>query len=71
MRAIATTAEIYWDEAFFTVDEAALIAHVREHHAAYKSPKRVLAIHTIGRAPNGKLDYKRLKDEAMTRLGLS
>ena len=55
----------------FTVDEAALIAHVREHHAAYKSPKRVLAIHTIGRAPNGKLDYKRLKDEAMTRLGLS
>ncbi|MCB0957020.1 MAG: AMP-binding protein, partial [Ilumatobacter sp.] len=55
----------------FEVDEAALIAHVREHHAAYKSPKRVLPIVTIGRAPNGKLDYKRLKAEAMERLGLS
>ena len=53
------------------VDEATLIAHVREHHAAYKSPKRVLAVDTIGRAPNGKLDYKRLKAEAMERLGLS
>ena len=29
--------------------------------AAYKAPKRVLSIDTIGRAPNGKVDYKRLK----------
>jgi fatty-acyl-CoA synthase len=38
-----------------------LIAHVRGKLAAYKSPKAVLTIDTIGRAPNGKVDYKRLK----------
>jgi acyl-CoA synthetase (AMP-forming)/AMP-acid ligase II len=52
------------------VDEAALIAHVRAHLAAYKSPKRVLGVTTIGRAANGKVDYKRLRGEAMERLGL-
>jgi acyl-CoA synthetase (AMP-forming)/AMP-acid ligase II len=52
------------------LDDAALIAHVREHLAAYKSPKRILPIDTIGRAANGKLDYKRLKAVAMDRLGL-
>ena len=50
------------------IDEAALIAHVREHLAAYKSPKRILTIDTVGRAANGKLDYKRLKQEAIDRL---
>ena len=29
--------------------------------AAYKAPKQVFAVDTIGRAPNGKVDYKRLK----------
>ena len=53
-----------------TIDEAALINHVRQTLAAYKSPKRILEIATIGRAPNGKLDYKRLKSEALDRLGL-
>jgi len=55
----------------FDIDETTLIAHVREHHAAYKSPKRVLAVATIGRAANGKLDYRRLRTEALSRLGLS
>ena len=50
-----------------TVDEAELIRHVKEHLAAYKAPKRVFQIDTIGRAANGKLDYKRLKAEAATR----
>jgi acyl-CoA synthetase (AMP-forming)/AMP-acid ligase II len=53
-----------------TIDEAAVIAHVRTMLAAYKSPKRVLTISTIGRAANGKLDYTRLKSEAMHQLGL-
>ncbi len=53
------------------LDEAALIAHVKSSLAAYKAPKRVLEISTIGRAPNGKLDYKRLKSEALERLGLA
>ncbi|MDO8363582.1 MAG: acyl-CoA synthetase, partial [Actinomycetota bacterium] len=54
----------------FTLDEKALIAHVREHHAAYKSPKRVLQIATVGRAANGKLNYKNLRDEALRQLGI-
>jgi acyl-CoA synthetase (AMP-forming)/AMP-acid ligase II len=54
-----------------TIDEAAVIAHVRTMLAAYKSPKRVLSISTIGRAANGKLDYQRLKAEAMDRLGIA
>ena len=35
--------------------------------ASYKAPKRVLAVDVIGRAPNGKLDYKRLKSDAIAR----
>ena len=54
-----------------SLDEAALVAHVRTHLAAYKSPKRILPIDTIGRAANGKLDYKRLKAEAISRLGIA
>jgi acyl-CoA synthetase (AMP-forming)/AMP-acid ligase II len=50
------------------VDEAAIIAHVRTMLAAYKSPKRVLAVDSIGRAANGKLDYRRLKHEAIEQL---
>jgi acyl-CoA synthetase (AMP-forming)/AMP-acid ligase II len=52
----------------YQLDEAELIAHVRQHVAAYKAPKRVLPIHTVGRAPNGKLDYKRLKSQAVHQL---
>lgn len=54
-----------------TIDESALIAHVRETLAAYKSPKRIVVVDTIGRAPNGKVDYKRLKAEATETLGVS
>ncbi|QYG93844.1 acyl-CoA synthetase [Iamia sp. SCSIO 61187] len=43
------------------LDEADVIAHVKGKLASYKAPKRVLPIETIGRAPNGKVDYKRLK----------
>ena len=52
------------------VDEAELIAHVKEHLAHYKAPKRVLTIDTIGRAPNGKVDYKRMKAYALDALGI-
>jgi fatty-acyl-CoA synthase len=40
------------------LDESALIAHVRQHLAAYKSPKRIVAGEVTLRAPNGKADYK-------------
>ena len=52
------------------LDEAALIAHVKGKLASYKAPKRVLEIDTIGRAPNGKVDYKRLKQFAKDELGI-
>ena len=50
------------------INEAELIAHVKLHLASYKAPKHVFVIDTIGRAANGKLDYKRLKAEAAARL---
>ena len=52
------------------VDEGDVIAHVKQKLAAYKAPKRVVVVDTIGRAPNGKVDYKRLKQEATERLGV-
>lgn len=52
------------------LDEAAIIAHVKGKLASYKAPKRVLAVTTIGRAPNGKVDYKRLKQHAKDELGI-
>jgi fatty-acyl-CoA synthase len=53
------------DEGGDGVDSAALIAHVRSKLAAYKAPKQVLLIDTVGRAPNGKVDYKRLRAYAV------
>jgi fatty-acyl-CoA synthase len=52
------------------LDESAVIGHVKSKLASYKAPKRVLQVPTIGRAPNGKVDYKRLKQEAYTALGI-
>ena len=51
-----------------TVDEGALIAHVKEHLAGYKAPKRIITIDSVGRAPNGKLDYKALRQRALVVL---
>jgi acyl-CoA synthetase (AMP-forming)/AMP-acid ligase II len=51
------------------LDEGDIIAHVKGKLAAYKAPKRVLSIDTIGRAPNGKVDYKRLKSWAADQVG--
>jgi acyl-CoA synthetase (AMP-forming)/AMP-acid ligase II len=53
------------------LDEAELVAWVKDHLAHYKAPKRVVPVDTIGRAPNGKVDYKRLRGYAADRLGLT
>ena len=50
------------------IDEQRLIDHVREHLAAYKAPRRVITVDAIGRAPNGKVDYKRLRQLATERI---
>ena len=52
-----------------TADAADLIAHVKARLAAYKAPKQVVPVTSIGRAANGKLDYQRLTTEALTATG--
>jgi fatty-acyl-CoA synthase len=47
-----------------------LNAHVKASLAPYKAPRHLVVIETIGRAPNGKVDYKRLKTLALERLGV-
>lgn len=51
-------------------DEAALRAFVRERLAGYKTPKTILIKDDLGRAVNGKADYKTIKAYAMEKLGL-
>jgi len=53
------------------LDEADIIAHVKRSIAGFKAPKRVLQVETIGRAANAKVDYKRLKSEALEALGIA
>ncbi|HAP76492.1 MAG TPA: acyl-CoA synthetase [Acidimicrobiaceae bacterium] len=48
-----------------------LADHVKEHLAHYKAPRHLVLVDTIGRAPNGKVDYKRLKGVAIERLGVN
>ena len=47
-----------------TVDPGQLIVHVKAHLAAFKAPKQVIVVATVGRAANGKLDYRQLKEQA-------
>jgi fatty-acyl-CoA synthase len=44
-------------------DERDLVAHVKDHLAHYKAPRRVRVVATIGRTPAGKMDYGRHKEE--------
>jgi fatty-acyl-CoA synthase len=51
------------------VNEDDVIAHVKGRLASYKAPRRVLTTETIGRSPAGKVDYSRLREEAVQRTG--
>ena len=51
-------------------DLDSLSTHVKSRIAAYKAPRNLVIVPTIGRAPNGKVDYKRLKQHAMDTLGV-
>ena len=46
-----------------------LVEHVKAHLAHYKAPRHVLFVDTVGRSPSGKLDYKRLRDDAIATVG--
>ena len=50
---------------------AELSEHVRETLAGYKAPRDLVLVDSIGRAPNGKVDYKAIKDRAVAALGVS
>jgi fatty-acyl-CoA synthase len=50
------------------VDEATVIAGVKQDLAAYKAPKRVVFVSQVPRAPNGKADYKAAKQLAQDAL---
>jgi fatty-acyl-CoA synthase len=52
-----------------TVDPEELKQYVRSKLASYKAPKHVFSIDTIGRAPNGKVDYRRMKAYAADTAG--
>ena len=45
--------------------------HVRSQLAAYKAPRELVLIDSIGRAPNGKVDYKAIKARALAALGVA
>jgi acyl-CoA synthetase (AMP-forming)/AMP-acid ligase II len=45
-----------------------LVAFVRARLAAYKAPRHIAVVETIGRSPSGKVDYRRLKDYAQQTL---
>ena len=48
--------------------ETDLINHVKQRLAGYKAPRRVRVVDTIGRAPNGKVDYTRHRAESIEEL---
>jgi fatty-acyl-CoA synthase len=48
--------------------EAELISWVKGRLAGYKAPRRVRVVDTIGRAPNGKVDYRRHRNESIEAL---
>jgi acyl-CoA synthetase (AMP-forming)/AMP-acid ligase II len=54
-----------------TMDEVAIREHVRKHLAGYKTPKRLIAVPRMFRAPNGKSDYKAARNLALSELGIS
>jgi acyl-CoA synthetase (AMP-forming)/AMP-acid ligase II len=45
-----------------------LVAFVRGRLAAYKAPRHITVVDTIGRSASGKVDYRRLKDYAVQTL---
>jgi acyl-CoA synthetase (AMP-forming)/AMP-acid ligase II len=47
------------------LDADAILAELRDHLAGYKVPRRVL-VRDVGRAPNGKADYRALRDLVIT-----
>ena len=52
-----------------TLDEQALIEFSRGRIAGFKTPRRLVLVDEVRRAPNGKADYKWAKETALARAG--
>jgi fatty-acyl-CoA synthase len=52
-----------------TLEEMA--GHVKTRLAAYKAPRELVVVDSIGRAPNGKVDYKASRERALLALGVT
>ncbi|MEW6168029.1 MAG: acyl-CoA synthetase [Pseudomonadota bacterium] len=48
-----------------------LIAHAREHIAGYKTPRAIVVVPEVRRAPNGKADYKWARETAREASGVA
>jgi acyl-CoA synthetase (AMP-forming)/AMP-acid ligase II len=46
-----------------SLDECELIEWVKGRLAGYKAPRRVITVVSVGRADNGKVDYRRIKQQ--------
>ncbi len=51
------------------LDEEQIIKHVKSNLSAFKAPKKVIGVPTLGRSPAGKLDYRRLRENAIESVG--
>ena len=49
---------------------AEIATHVKAHLADYKAPRHLVVVDSVGRAPNGKVDYKGVKSRASAALGM-
>jgi fatty-acyl-CoA synthase len=48
-----------------------LSQYVHTQLAGYKAPRELVVVESIGRAPNGKVDYKAIKARALAALGVN
>ncbi|MCG8588838.1 MAG: acyl-CoA synthetase [Proteobacteria bacterium] len=67
-QSVTAVVELAPDQA---LDEEALRQHVRSQLAGYKTPKRVVAVPQMFRAPNGKANYKAASAHARDALGIA
>jgi len=52
-----------------TLSEGDLTSSLRDQLAAYKIPRRIVLVESIGRAPNGKVDQRRWREDAAKAVG--
>ena len=67
---IVAVVEVRPDGTGGTVTDETVIARVKEKLAGYKAPRRVQFVPSIDRSPAGKVDYRRLRQEAAAWAGI-